>query len=196
MSEIKEFEERDGEFIRILRYYPEGSISFQTAKQKIDILNTVLFGRTLFINGVLQEPGSSYQFSGGTSFTFSVAPDPEDNISVFFYRGTRNQDSILVSVNESLKRGDTVQLFKNPIVSGVTTTQNSRLISYISASDKVETNIYGDQGIDVLNYKPFSWTKQKVDSKINGEIIRKTRDSRRCNLELKRSKAGSQFNYS
>ena len=54
MSEIKEFEERDGEFIRILRYYPEGSIRFQTAKQKIDILNTVLFGRTLFINGVLQ----------------------------------------------------------------------------------------------------------------------------------------------
>ena len=54
MSEIKEYEERDGEFIRILRYYPEGSLSFQTAKQKIDILNTVLFGRTLFVNGVLQ----------------------------------------------------------------------------------------------------------------------------------------------
>ena len=54
MSEIKEYEERDGEFIRILRYYPEGSLSFQTTKQKIDILNTVLFGRTLFVNGVLQ----------------------------------------------------------------------------------------------------------------------------------------------
>jgi len=54
MSEIKEYEERDGESIRILRYYPEGSLHFDTAKQKVDILNTVLFGRTLFIDGVIQ----------------------------------------------------------------------------------------------------------------------------------------------
>ena len=25
--------------------------------------------------------------------------------------------------------------------------------------------------------KPFSWTKQKVDKKVNGEIVFKTRDS-------------------
>mgnify|MGYP003704659555 CR=1 FL=1 len=41
----------------------------------------------------------------------------------------------------------------------------------LSYSDKFETNLYSDQGIDNINYKPMSWTKQKNDSFINGEVV-------------------------
>ncbi|MGA1048823.1 MAG: hypothetical protein ACO3UU_12515, partial [Minisyncoccia bacterium] len=47
----------------------------------------------------------------------------------------------------------------------------------LSFSDKFETNLYSDQGVDSENDKPLSWIKQKVDRKINGEDVYKTRDS-------------------
>jgi hypothetical protein len=37
--------------------------------------------------------------------------------------------------------------------------------------------LYSNQGVDTENYKPLSWIKQKVDRKINGENVYKTRDS-------------------
>ena len=52
-----------------------------------------------------------------------------------------------------------------------------RTIFAITASDEIETNLYNGIGIDERNFKPFNWTKQKVDKKINGEIVYKTRDS-------------------
>lgn len=169
---------QDGSRTRFPLYYNSQLLSFEKNYNNQDSANIDLGPILLiFVNGIVQAHGDTYQFDGGSSFVFKYPPLPEDNIAIFFYRGTRNQDSLLITVNETIKRGDTVQLFKNPTVSGITTTQNPRIISYISASDKVETNIYADQGIDVTNYKPFSWTKQKVDSKINGEIVRKTRDS-------------------
>ena len=51
---MQHFTETDGDSIRILKYDPVGSVSFKTEKQQIDILNTVLYGRALFINGILQ----------------------------------------------------------------------------------------------------------------------------------------------
>ena len=66
-------------------------------------------------------------------------------------------------------------MFKD--TSGITTTQEQRTIYSITASDEVETNLYTLQGVDERNFKPLSWTKQKVDKKVNGEIVFKTRDS-------------------
>ncbi len=51
---IEEFIERDGESIRIFRYNPENSVFFKTARQDVAVLDTLLFGRTLFLNGILQ----------------------------------------------------------------------------------------------------------------------------------------------
>ncbi len=51
---IEEFIERDGESIRIFRYKPENSVFFKTARQDVAVLDTTLFGRTLFLNGILQ----------------------------------------------------------------------------------------------------------------------------------------------
>ena len=55
---------------------PESALSDQ-----ID-LNAVLL---IFVNGVLQTPNISYQFEGGTTFTFTEAPMASDKVDVFFY---------------------------------------------------------------------------------------------------------------
>ena len=133
----------------------------------------------IFINGVVQDPGEAYTFDGGTSFEFAQAPDPEDIIDIYFYKGTTGVDSVQVaagsSVSPTIKTGDVVQVFKEN--SGITTTQEQRTIYAISASDEVETNLYTELGVDERNFKPLSWTKQKVDKKVNGEIVSKVRDS-------------------
>ncbi len=132
----------------------------------------------IFINGVVQNPGEAYTFDGGTSFTFAQPPDASDVIDIFFYKGTEGVDAVQVSagssVSPTIKVGDSVQVIKN---SGITTTQESRVIYSINASDEVETNLYNGIGIDERNFKPFNWSKQKIDKKINGELVFKTRDS-------------------
>jgi hypothetical protein len=127
----------------------------------------------VYVNGVLQDPNVHYNFEGGTSIVFTSAPTANDNIDIFFYMGTRDTDSISVDVNETLKVGDLIQLQKteNSVL------QDPRTIYNINASDKVETNIYSGLGIDDANYKPFTWTKQKVDRSLGGELVYKSRDS-------------------
>jgi hypothetical protein len=169
---------QDGVRTRFPLFYNSVLLSFETDEndpdsQLIDLDSVLL----IFINGILQEPGISYQFSGGTSFTFSVAPEPEDDVAVFFYRGTRDEDTIQINTVETVKVGDTVQIFSNNSNIQNTITQNKRIIYDISGSDKIETNLYTNQGIDSVNNKPLYWTKQKTDLILNGESISKSRDS-------------------
>lgn len=49
-----EFTERDNGVIRTFQYCPESSFEFKTSKQDVKILDTFLFGKTLFLDGVLQ----------------------------------------------------------------------------------------------------------------------------------------------
>jgi hypothetical protein len=131
-------------------------------------------GNLIFINGVIQDPGVAYQFDGGSSFTLTEPPLPSDKVSIFFYRGSREIDSKLVTAYQTIKVGDNVQVFSNNSNLAITTTQNSRVVFDISSSDKIQTNIYSDVGIDVNNSKPLSWTKQKIDTQINGQIVYNT----------------------
>lgn len=131
----------------------------------------------IFVNGIIQEPGFAYEFEGGTSVKFTTAPKSEDNVAIFFYRGTKGGDSALVTnVNQSLKEGDTVQVLKNNSIPG-TIIQDQRTITNLNYSDKFETDLYSGQGVDTNNYKPLSWLKQKVDKTVNGQIVYKSRDS-------------------
>ena len=168
---------QDGSRLRFPLNYNGQLLSFEIDNNDPDSslidLNSLLL---IFVNGILQTPGESYTFEGGTSFTFMVPPEPEDNISIFFYKGTTGTDSVSVSINETIKVGDAVQVFKNNNYPQ-TIDQNSRTIYNISSSDKIETNLYVDQGIDQTNFKPLSWTKQKVDRYINGDYVYKSRDS-------------------
>lgn len=169
---------QDGTRTRFPLYYNQQLLSFEVDSNNPDSslidLNAVLL---IFINGVIQDPGVAYEFNGGSSFTFVEAPKAEDNISIFFYRGTRNIDSTQVNVQETVQPGDVFQVFQNDAVSSITTTQNPRTIFDIPASDKVQTNVYTDQGIETKIYKPISWTKSKNDQRLNGETFYKSRDS-------------------
>jgi len=130
----------------------------------------------IYINGVMQEPGVSYIFEGGTTFRFTEAPKTQDKVDVFFYRGTRGIDSIEIDVNETIKPGDEVRIYKNDTITG-TVTQDSRIVSSIISADTTETGIYLGDGIDEVNYKPLSWDKQKRDLLIGDNPQSKSRDS-------------------
>ncbi len=165
---------QDGVRTRFPLFYNSELLSFESLEDsQVNLSNALL----IVINGVIQDPGVAYQFDGGTSFVFTTAPRPEDNIAIFFYKGTDGDDVTIVdTINETLKRGDTVQVLKNNSIPG-TIAQDKRTIFDLSFSDKFETNLYSNQGIDSENNKPLSWIKQKVDRKINGEDVYKTRDS-------------------
>jgi hypothetical protein len=169
---------QDGVRTRFPLYYNSSLLSFEVDPNNQDSsridLNAVLL---IFINGVIQDPGTAYQFSGGSSFTFTNPPEAQDKVAIFFYRGTRNTDSIQITVRETIKVGDVVQVFKNDAVTAITTTQDPRLVLDIPASDKIQTNVYPGFGINTKIPKPFSWTKQKIDQQISGQIIYKVRDS-------------------
>jgi hypothetical protein len=138
----------------------------------IDLNNVLL----IFVNGVIQEPYKNYRFEGGTSVIFTDPPKREDNVSIFFYRGSRDIDSVLINVLETIKDGDTVQVSKNNRIQE-TVTQDPRKVASIFSSNIIETNLYIDQGIDEENPKPLSWSKQKADLTIGGVDIYKSRDT-------------------
>ena len=164
---------QDGIRTRFPLYYNGSLLSFQKEEDNVIDLNSVLM---IYLNGVLQEPNVSYTFNGGSSFAFSVAPDPDDIISIFFYRGTKGEDSSVVQINESIKVGDSIKLRHNNNISK-TIDQNIRDVSNLPTSDKIETSIYSGIGIDEVNRRPLTWIKQKVDKVINNEFIYKSRDS-------------------
>ena len=172
---------QDGARTRFPLYYNSSLLSFEIdpndQNSSLIDLNSLLL---VFVNGVVQDPGESYTFDGGTSFVFMTPPGPEDNISIFFYKGTNGIDSVLVGAGSSLfptiKDGDVLQVSKYA-TAGITTTQDPRTIYSVAASDKVETNLYNGIGIDEVNFKPANWTKQKVDKRVGGDIVYKSRDS-------------------
>ena len=163
---------QDGARKRFPLYYNKSLLSIEAGTDSEIDLNSLLL---IFINGVIQDPGVSYEFDGGTSFTFIDPPKIEDNISVFFYAGTKGVDSKQTSVTPSFKIGDTVQVIRNNDITS-TISQDPRTVFNITSSDTFETNLYLNQGIDTENPKPLYWTKQKVDQTINGEKVYKSRE--------------------
>ena len=131
----------------------------------------------IFVNGVLQQPGYSYSFSGGTSFIFNEPPKTSDKVDIFFYVGQNGVDITLVDINETIKIGDDVFVRKNPRYPSTIDQARDRTIVDIVGSDLVETDNYVDYGINEIDYKPIEWIKQKEDKYIKGDIIFKSRDS-------------------
>ena len=168
---------QNGTRTRFPLYYNGELVSFELnldnqQSAQIDLQSLLL----IFVNGVIQEPGTHFTFDGGTSFSFVSPPSSEDNIDIFFYRGTRGVDSRLVNITETLKLGDEVKVRKNNNIPG-TITQEKRTIYNIRTSDVIDTNLYSGFGVDDVNYKPLDWIKQKKDLNINGDIVYKSRSS-------------------
>ena len=168
---------QDGSRKRFPLYYNAQLLSFEIDPLDPDSVNIDLDSVLLvFRNGVIQKPGDAYEYDGGTSILFSDAPRVEDDIAIFFYRGTTGSDTVQVNVTESIKVGDDIQIYKNDNYPG-TIDQSIRRVDNLSDSDRLETNIYSGAGIDTSNYKPLYWTKQKVDKIVNGDYVYKSRDS-------------------
>jgi len=173
VDNIKNYQ--DGVRTRFPLTYRDGVLlSFEVDKllsEEVNFANLLL----VFVNGILQEPGESYEFNGGTSFRFKTAPKLEDQIDIFFYKGTNGVDIKDVSNRKPiLELGDELQILGSSLnMEG----QDERLTLNITNSDRVQTNLYSGQGLDEINYRPVNIIKQKSDKVISGEKIYKTRDS-------------------
>ncbi len=71
IDSVKNFQ--DGFRVVFPLFYNGSLLSFQQPEDSSFDLQNLLI---IFLNGILQEPGESYVFDGGTSFSFSVAPKP------------------------------------------------------------------------------------------------------------------------
>ena len=184
IDSVKPFQ--DGSRTRFPLAYNDQLISFEVDKNDADSAQIELESLLLvFINGVLQEPNEAYEFFGGTSITFAEPPAPEDNISIFFYRGTVGTDSFLTNVTETIKVGDNIFMKRTPLIETNDATRTfdnlsqeyERAIVGITSSSELETSLYRGDGVSTTEPKPIAWTKQKVDRVLGGEFISKARDS-------------------
>ena len=165
---------QDGQRTSFPLFYNSQLRSIQAREDsRVDFSSSLL----IFINGIIQEPGFSYIFGGGTSVIFTTPPKKDDNVTIYFYKGL-DSDVVSDDVDETLKVGDEVQLLKNNYIQN-SVAQEKRVITDLTYSDKFETNPYIGPGIesDENKNKPLLWIKQKSDKIIGGEVISKARDS-------------------
>ena len=160
-------DQQDGVRTRFEIKYDDEYLNFEIedgGEFNVNLSNSLL----ILINGVVQEPGSAYQFEGGTSFVFTEPPKEEDDVAIFFYRGTSGEDTLLVdTIKPTLKSGDDLQLLS---IDSNDVNQDNRTMLGIATltSGDVETVLYDGVGIND-NTKSQKWTKQKSDKIINGE---------------------------
>ena len=167
IDSIKELQ--NGARTRFPLRYNGDLLSFESDNDDVDIDALLL----IFVNGIMQHPGKHYTFEGGTSFVFAEPPKAGSTVSIFFYRGTRATDSLVVDIDETIKDGDLIQLKTTKDIQG----QDPRVVASISDSDQVRTSIYTGLNINEVDYRLLDWSKQKIDRIIEGEPVYKSRDS-------------------
>lgn len=135
----------------------------------IDVEATLL----IFINGILQVPGKSYTFKGGSQIIFDEAPKKEYFSNVLFYRGTKDIDVTFVDLIEEIEAGDTCK-----ITSDVEAfSQNQRQIEEVISADIVSTTPYSGPGVltDESFLRPITLCRQTEDLFLNGSLVSKDR---------------------
>jgi hypothetical protein len=145
-----------------LRLNGEQTAILSKVGSDIDVKNSIL----IFIDNVLQVPGEAYTFEGGSVITFVEAPRSGSTSSILFYAGTEGVDTKLVDIFETIKPGDTIQLFDNL---DRLEDQNPRTVNDITSVDVVKTNLYDKQGISITDeIRAVKWCPQNVDKFIAG----------------------------
>ena len=148
----------------------------------VNVRDTLL----IFINDIIQIPGESYTFSGGSFVTFDEAPkgpisgipNSGDKCKVIFYRGTSGVDVVDVDVVETVKAGDDLTINANKNTCSNSVNQEERVVTLVESTDSVYTTPYN--GVGIINsptcLRPVTWCKQTKDVIINGKLISKARD--------------------
>ena len=148
----------------------------------IDVQATLL----IFINDILQIPGESYTFDGGSVINFSEPPKgrsadgsfPGDKSKILFYKGSGDIDVTFRDVLESVKAGDELTIRTSETLVPNSINQSGRLSTKIISSDTVETNPYYEAGIDSNpdHKRVVTLCQQTSDKVINGKIVSKARE--------------------
>ena len=138
----------------------------------------------LTINDILQVPGEGYIFDGGGSITLTEAPNADDVMRMFFYRGTGGEDVKDRDVVETVKVGDDLQIGYDPAYNTRTFVEFPRTVSEIVSSSQVDTNQYYGRGLgdSETETRPVKWYRQLEDKYIDGRIVRKDRPLYEPNL--------------
>ena len=128
----------------------------------------------IFVNNILQVPGKGYIFEGGSQIEFTEAPKVGDSVEIIFYKGTGAQDVILREVLETVKQGDTLQLFSDdPFLD-----EDVRSVDLVTGTDVAQTNTYSGPG-NIQNtalLRPVIWCRQTEDKFINEQEVGKDRE--------------------
>lgn len=143
----------------------------------LDITNNVF----IYINDILQIPGTSYRYSGSRVF-FKEAPKSGSTCTILYYRGS-SIDVEEVSPPKTIKEGDTVIISENK-EDDSDTSQLDRVVKSIVSSDQFDTFTYNSLGIntDPNKLRPLTWIKQDTDKIISGALYSKARPSYRSNI--------------
>jgi hypothetical protein len=157
----------------------------------ITVQDTIL----VFINDILQVPGQGYEFDGGSSITFSEAPKGPtangeyngDTMKFLFYKGTGGGDVVDVSVIETIKRGDEIQLNYDSRVNDKDNyflQQDTRTVAEVTATDAVDTMPFFGPGLidDTKIQRPLTWCRQLEDKYVDGKIVSKDRELYQANI--------------
>jgi len=139
----------------------------------IDVQSVLL----IFINDILQYPGDSYTFTGGSVITFSEAPKSGDTSKVIFYKGSGDVDVTFTDVLELVKVGDIIKIGENKDSCSDVTYQDPRIVNEIYSSSSIKTNSYSGPGItnNPNCERPITLCRQTEDRVINGQYVNKDR---------------------
>ena len=140
----------------------------------------------VFLNDILQLPGSAYYLSGGSNITFSEAPKSGDTVKLLFYRGTSGIDVRDVEVIDTVKIGDTLTIGQNPLLDQNPLSikqdkflqQDKRTVTEIISASSVNSNQYFMPGLssNTEMLRPIVWCRQTEDKYIEGKLVTKKRE--------------------
>jgi hypothetical protein len=145
------------------------------AGSNITIQDTLL----IFINDILQVPGKSYTFTGGSSITFDEAPKSSDTVKFIFYKGTGGTDVVDVEIINTVKEGDDLTIeYANSLNQKSFLQQTARTVTEVVSSNSADTTVYYGPGLseDSTLYRPVEWCRQTEDRIIDGRVINKSRE--------------------
>ena len=174
IGDVQQLDSFDDLFNGIRKVFPirfqENRVSIVAKNgSNIDVEATLL----IFINGVLQVPGKSYTFKGGSLIIFDEAPKEEYFSNVLFYRGTKDIDVTFVDLIEEIEPGDTCKITSDTAEFN----QNKRQIEDVVSADIVSTTPYSGPGVltDDTFLRPITICRQTEDLFLNGSLVSKDR---------------------
>lgn len=133
----------------------------------------------IFINDILQVPGESYSFTGGSLIKFNEAPKVGDTSKIIFYKGSKDVDVLFREIIETVKEGDELTIYnERSLGQDSTLLEEERTVTSVISADLVSTYPYYGPGntADENLLRPVIWCRQTEDRIINGQEVGKDRE--------------------